>query len=201
MNTAKCVEPTTFSGGTVSRFSRNLPKALELFAERGFAQVSLRELANHLEISPGSIYNHCSSKDELLLDFIEEHYLALLSLFNHRKQRKKSPKDILQAIVLGVDSLYETHPLHFRLATRDVGCLKPKQQLYIEQLRQQFGQQLNALLCAAGLSAPGHANIPAVELLEHLPIWLAGHSLDRPQRCAMLMRLLTAPAHTPFPPR
>lgn len=202
MNTAKCVEPISASGGTVSRFSRNRPKALELFAERGFAQVSLRELASHLEMSAGSIYNHCTSKEELLLEFIEEHYMALLGLFDQRHHRRKSPKAILQLVVQGVDSLYETHPWHFRVATRDVGCLKPNQQLYIARLRQQLRQQLNSLLCAAGLSDPEHASMPAVELFEHLPIWLAGSSLDKQQRCSALTRLLTsAQQHTSPPPR
>lgn len=198
MNTAKCVEPISPSGNKESRFSRNRPKALELFAERGFAQVSLRELASHLEISTGSLYTHYSSKEELLLEFIEEHYMALLSLFD-RRHRRDSPKATLLLVIQGVDSLHETHPWHFRLATRDVGCLKPNQQRYISRFRQQLRQQLTSLLCSAGFLAQEHRGIPIVELFEHLPIWLAGYPLDKRQRCSTLMRLLTSdypPAET-----
>ncbi|MDT4800817.1 Bacterial regulatory protein [compost metagenome] len=189
MNTAKCMEPASPPAG--SRFARNRPKALQLFAERGFAQVSLRELASHLELTAGSLYNHCSSKEELLLEFIEEHYMAMLSLFD-RRYRRESPAATLQVVVQGLVSLHQSHPLHFQLATRDTGCLKPNQRLAIERLRQQLRQQLNSLLCAAGLAAPGQVDAPGLELFEHLPLWLASYPLDERQRCAALMHHLTA---------
>ncbi|MDH1684081.1 TetR/AcrR family transcriptional regulator [Pseudomonas chengduensis] len=189
MSTAKCMEPTSTPTG--SRFARNRPKALQLFAERGFAQVSLRELASHLELTAGSLYNHCSSKEELLLEFIEEHYMAMLSLFD-RRYRRESPAATLQVVVQGLVSLHQSHPLHFQLATRETGCLKPNQRLAIDRLRQQLRQQLNSLLCAAGLAAPGQVDAPALELFEHLPLWLASYPLDERQRCAALMRHLTA---------
>ena len=40
-----------------SEFQR---RALELFKERSFSQVSMRELAAHVGISPGAIYHHVS---------------------------------------------------------------------------------------------------------------------------------------------
>lgn len=191
MNTAKCMEPTSRPAGTGSRFERNRPRALELFAQRGFAQVSLRELASHLELTAGSLYNHCSGKEELLLEFIEEHYIALLSLFTGRR-RRESPKLTLQQVVQGLAAHFAKHPLHFQLATRDVGCLRPEQRQYIERLREQLRQQLNTLLCATGFTNPNQAGIPILELFEHLPLWLSHHQLDEQQRCTALMRLLTA---------
>lgn len=184
MNTAKCMEPA--SPPTGSRFARNRPKALQLFAERGFAQVSLRELASHLELAAGSLYNHFSSKEELLLEFIEEHYMALLGLFD-RRYRRESPKATLQAVIQGLVVLHDSHPLHFQLATRDIDCLKPGQRQYIERLRQQLRQQLGALLSST--SSP--ASLPTLELFEHLPRWLAAYPLDEQQRCETLARLLT----------
>ncbi|WAB90531.1 TetR/AcrR family transcriptional regulator [Pseudomonas citronellolis] len=174
-----------------SRFARNRPKALELFARRGFAQVSLRELARHLELTAGSLYSHCASKEELLLEFIEEHYLALLSLFDQRRLRG-CPKAALQRVVEGLVALYESNPLHFQLATRDAGCLNDEQRQCVERLRRQLGQKLDAQLGAAGYASPGQACQPTLELFEHLPLWLARYPLDRQQRCAALLRSLTA---------
>ncbi|MCQ4312804.1 TetR/AcrR family transcriptional regulator [Pseudomonas stutzeri] len=98
MNTAKCMEPTSRPAGTGSRFERNRLKALELFAQRGFAQVSLRELASHLELTVGSLYNHCACKEELLQEFIEEHYMALLSLFDRHHQRESASAPLQEVI-------------------------------------------------------------------------------------------------------
>ncbi|MCY1517826.1 Bacterial regulatory protein, tetR family [compost metagenome] len=196
MNTAKCIEPVSPAARAGSRFERNRPRALELFAQRGFAQVSLRELASHLELTAGSLYNHCTSKEELLLEFIEEHYMALLSLFD-RRHRRESPKATLQVVIQGLIALHESHPLHFQLAARDAVCLKPSQRLFIDRLRQQLRRQLDSLLCAAGLVGPGQSSVPALELFEHLPLWLSSYPLDERQRSEILMRLLMA-AH-PIP--
>ena len=186
MNTAKCMEPISRPAGTGSRFERNRPRALELFAQRGFAQVSLRELASHLELTAGSLYNHCSSKEELLQEFIEEHYMALLSLFDRRHQRE-SASATLQEVIQRLVALHESHPLHFQLATRDAGCLKPSQRQYIDRLRQQVQHKLHALLGAAD-----QTSVASLELFEHLPLWLSRYPLNERQRCETLVRLLTA---------
>jgi len=195
MNTAKGTEPVSPPTTTGSRFARNRPKALALFAQRGFAQVSLRELASHLELTAGSLYNHCSSKEDLLLEFIEEHYMALLSLFD-RRHRRESPRATLHALIQGLIAVHDRHPLHFQLATRDACYLKSDQRLYVDQLRQQLRQRLNSLVCAAGYANAGQSSMPALELFEHLPLWLANYSLDDSQRCAALERILTATAST-----
>jgi AcrR family transcriptional regulator len=196
MNTAKCMDTATPSTRVGSRFERNRPKALALFAERGFAQVSLRELASHLELTAGSLYNHCSSKEELLLEFIEEHYMALLSLFD-RRHRRDTPGATLRQVIQGLVDLHDEQPLHFQLATRDAGCLKPGQRASIDRLRERLRQHLATLLRDAG--HPATPGMPTLELFEHLPLWLAGYPLDKAQRCANLERLLTAanPLSTP----
>lgn len=198
MSTARCIAPVSPAVRTGSRFERNRPRALELFAQRGFAQVSLRELASHLELTAGSLYNHCASKEELLLEFIEEHYLALLSLFD-RRHRRESPKATLQVMLQGLVALHGSNPLHFQLATRDAGCLKPSQRQSVEKLRQQLRQHLDALLCSAGFVGPGQTSIPALELFEHSPLWLANYPLNDQQRCDALLRLLTAANPIPTP--
>ncbi|SDI45957.1 MULTISPECIES: TetR/AcrR family transcriptional regulator [Pseudomonas] len=192
MNTAKCISSIPTSSSAGSRFARNRPKALELFAQRGFAQVSLRELARHLELTAGSLYSHCASKEELLLEFIEEHYLALLSLFD-RRYRRECPRATLQAVIQGLVFRYTAHPQHFQLATRDIVFLSAEQRQYIDLLREQLRQRLDASLGAAGFAHPVPAEIPILELFEHLPLWLASHAMNEEQRVERLMQLLTAP--------
>jgi AcrR family transcriptional regulator len=192
MTTAMAAVPLPVSTG--SRFERNRLRALTLFAERGFAQVSLRELARHLELTAGSIYNHCASKDELLLEFIEEHYLALLALFT-RRPRLACPLAILNAIARDLLALYSSQPAYFHLALRDTPCLAVEQRQQVAQLRQRLGQKLDSALLAAGFANPRRHAVPALELFEHLPLWLAGLDISDTQRQGALLRALTAPLH------
>ena len=66
--------PRASSDGTHRRIQA---AALELFAERGYHGVSMRELAGATGIQASSLYAHVTSKEELLLELIllghEEH--------------------------------------------------------------------------------------------------------------------------------
>jgi AcrR family transcriptional regulator len=50
--------------------------AIELFSKKGYSEASMREIAQAVNIQPGSIYNHFASKQEIL-----EHILGLYSVY------------------------------------------------------------------------------------------------------------------------
>ncbi|SUD70117.1 TetR family transcriptional regulator [Pseudomonas putida] len=60
-----------------ANFEERRDRAMALFAEKGFGQVSMRELAAHLGMTAGSLYHHFPSKQDLLYDLIEELYEEL----------------------------------------------------------------------------------------------------------------------------
>ena len=49
--------------------------AIDLFSKKGYTDTSMREIAQAVQIQPGSIYNHFASKQEIL-----EHILGLFTL-------------------------------------------------------------------------------------------------------------------------
>lgn len=49
-----------------------LEKALEMFNEKGYSEVGVRELARILEISPGNLSYHFSKKEDLLIALLEQ---------------------------------------------------------------------------------------------------------------------------------
>jgi AcrR family transcriptional regulator len=59
-----------------ANFEERRDRAMALFAEKGFGQVSMRELAAH-GLTAGSLYHHFPSKQDLLYDLIEELYEEL----------------------------------------------------------------------------------------------------------------------------
>ena len=55
--------------------------AIDLFAQKGYKHVSVREIAEVMQCWQGSIYNHISSKEDFLteaFDFYMAHYTAIL---------------------------------------------------------------------------------------------------------------------------
>lgn len=57
--------------------SRILEAAREIFVREGWAQVSMRRLADKIEYSPGTIYLHFRSKEALLSSLVEESFASL----------------------------------------------------------------------------------------------------------------------------
>ena len=57
---------------SAATFDISRERALQLFADEGFGQVSLRRLASHMRISTATLYTHVAGKEELLFDALEE---------------------------------------------------------------------------------------------------------------------------------
>lgn len=57
--------------------------AVELFADKGYSQTSMKEIAQKVGIRAASIYNHYASKDLILEDLLN-HYLERMERFYER---------------------------------------------------------------------------------------------------------------------
>lgn len=71
MESPKGTMPMTADSGASTR-ERLQRAALELFAERGFDGASMADLADRIGIAKPSLYNYYRSKEELLLDLLEQ---------------------------------------------------------------------------------------------------------------------------------
>lgn len=164
----------------VSRLEQVRNKALELFAERGFARVSMRELALHLDIGAGSLYHHFESKENLLFELIEEVYedlleAALITVEGGAYNR-------LQALLRAHIALHERRSLHFLMAEHEFRCLSQQHQNHIQQMRRRYEERLLTRLLEAG--ATGHMPLlkatvqSVVAWLNNLPSWLNQSGLN-----------------------
>lgn len=91
----------------------------QLTADRGFANLSLREVAREAGIAPTSFYRHFNELDELGLALVDEAGLSLRQLM--RQARKRIEKNG-SAIGTSVDTFMEylaSNPSHFRLLLRE----------------------------------------------------------------------------------
>lgn len=175
-----------------SRFEQNRTKALELFATKGFGQVSLRELATHLGLTAGSLYHHCSGKEELLFEFIEEHYEGLFAAFS-RAPLHTAPTDWLRELIAASIELHGRQPLHFQLAAKERHCLSPVHRQRIDELHLRCQERL---LRGAGIDSDVSpalrkaAGAALSRVFEQIPNWLEPCELPEAERLALLESLI-----------
>jgi len=63
---------------------RILEGAAKLFAEKGFTETSVRELANEVGLNSASLYNHFSSKNAILEFMLEDYSIYNTDIFESR---------------------------------------------------------------------------------------------------------------------
>ena len=92
---------------------RILGRAAELFLTRGYAETSLRTIADAVEMRPASIYHHFESKDALLSEILEIGMDSVTSAFNEVSEALSPAAtgiERLAAHVAGhLDALFTNH--------------------------------------------------------------------------------------------
>ncbi|MEK1905787.1 MAG: TetR/AcrR family transcriptional regulator [Pseudomonas sp.] len=178
-----------------SRYDMTRRSALELFASKGFSHVSMRDLANHLGISPGSIYNHVESKELLLFELIESVYLDLLDLVVPFRVDSDRAETAMLQIMQAHLQLHEERRLNFRLAEHEFDCLSKQHQGEILLLRRQYEEHLSILLgqLLGAENAALQNTIPPVlvALLNNLPAWLEQSGSAASPRSTLLIDMAT----------
>ncbi|VVN69944.1 TetR/AcrR family transcriptional regulator [Pseudomonas fluorescens] len=163
------------------RLASHRDKAVELFASKGFAQVSMRELATCMGLAPGSLYYHYPSKRHLLLDILEEFYEELLATLARVDGRCG---ESMGAVIRAHVKLHQELPMHFRIALRDSGCLSEEQQQCIEALRAQYEARLVDLLDnnprQQSWQVSVHFGCIIGSLLGIVYAWFAAQRMDEP---------------------
>ena len=66
--------------------------AIALIAKHGFEAMTLRDLADHVGLQPGSIYRYIATKDQLLVDIMAEHMEALIAAWRGRMTATADPR-------------------------------------------------------------------------------------------------------------
>ncbi|WP_405880530.1 TetR/AcrR family transcriptional regulator [Streptomyces sp. NBC_01136] len=64
--------------------------ALELFSERGYEKTSLREIAEHLDVTKAALYYHFKTKEEILIGIFEDLTRPLDELVEWGRQQPRT---------------------------------------------------------------------------------------------------------------
>jgi AcrR family transcriptional regulator len=124
---------------------------LRLIFEHGYSAMSLRQLAAAVGIQAGSLYNHISTKQELLFDLVQDHINELLRQLDLALEGKQRPAEKLSAFVAFHVSYHMTKKREVFIANSELRSLEPKNYDAIVKLRGAYERRLADIL-AEGVS-------------------------------------------------
>ncbi len=102
------------------RRERILNAAMQLFAERGYPETSMGQIARKAGITPAVIYDHFSSKAALQIELLERQTAELIAYVASALQ--ESPPEMSERLRAGVDAFFrfvEEHGFAWRMLFRD----------------------------------------------------------------------------------
>ncbi|MCZ0980731.1 ScbR family autoregulator-binding transcription factor [Streptomyces diastatochromogenes] len=79
--------------------SHILQSAAELFAERGYATVTLQDVAERAEMTKGAVYFHYTNKEALAVAVVQEHYARWPEILKGAEGSHAKPFDALAAVL------------------------------------------------------------------------------------------------------
>src|SRR3954465_1940499 len=91
--------PEVSTGATGTRRDELLDIAAKLFAERGFKNTTVRDIADAAGILSGSLYHHFDSKEAMVDELLDSFQTALWEEYDAIEASDRTPKEKLEAVV------------------------------------------------------------------------------------------------------
>lgn len=101
-----------------------LDKAAELFARKGLAATTVREIGEAAGILSGSIYHHFDSKDTIIDAIVSGYFDDLLTRYDDALEQGSDASDRLHRLVLASLACAQTHPHASELFQRNMKYLR-----------------------------------------------------------------------------
>ncbi len=179
---------------------------LKLIYEHGFEAMSLRQLASEVGIQVGSLYNHISTKEDLLYDLIKVHMDELFRQFDQIRADTdaQDPVERLKAFITFHVTYHIVRKREVFIGYSELRSLEPNHYEEIVALRRQYERHLIAILHqgeSQGRFHFGDASVAAYGILSMLTgvcTWFRPHGrLSKEQVIAtysdMVLNGLTPP--------
>lgn len=129
-----------------------LDTALTLFAERGYHGTALSQIADALGIRTPSLYNHMSSKQDLLRAIIDRTTAGVLADFAAAVAETDDPAEQLRGATRVYAYRHATHRREALVVNRDTGSLEEPHRSQLQERRREHEHAFRAII-AAGVQA------------------------------------------------
>lgn len=133
--------------GSDSAVTKNdiLRESLVLFAEQGFAAVSMRQIADRVGIQPSAIYQYHTNKQQLLVAVLSTHMDSLLEALRAEQQDEPPLKALVRFIRLHI-RFHLTRPDEVFVSYMELRSLEPENYRRIEAQRSAYEGALKKIL-------------------------------------------------------
>lgn len=167
--------PTSRVDAGSSKGARTAERILEasvaLFADQGYAAVSMRQIAAEVGMGQGALYNHFASKQAILMEIQSRHMTGLLSAWQAVDPGLDRPLARLKAFVHFHIGYHRNRAREVFLSYMELRSLEPENLAPIVAARAEYEHVLRQTLAegqAAGLLQPGDAALTAKAMLAML---------------------------------
>ena len=146
--------------------------ALALFAERGFAAVSMRAIAQEVGIQVGALYNHFSTKQEVLARIMLDHMQELLAAWDAALKGTATPIEKVEAFVRFHVRYHMTRHNEVFTSFMELRSLEPGNFAKIETLRKRYEYDVRDILQQGRDKGDFQINDPHVSAMALIAICL-----------------------------
>ena len=88
--------------------------AIHLFVEKSVDGTTVRDIAGRVDLSEGALYRHFASKDDLVWQVFEKHYVALADEIRRLAAVASTTRGKIAAIIRGCCKAHDADPTLFR---------------------------------------------------------------------------------------
>ncbi len=120
--------------------------AMQLFAQGGYAAVSMRAIAAEVGVQVGALYNYTPDKQSLLFDLLQNHMSELMDAFED--DTTASPPGRLHHFVQFHIAFHTERRDAVVISSMELRNLEPENFVRIEALRRAYEDRLEAILRA-----------------------------------------------------
>lgn len=88
--------------------------AIRLFVQKGVAETTIRDIARAVEITEGALYRHFTSKEQLVWQLFERHYVEFAGRLLTLAESQATTRAKLAAMIRGFCRAHDDNPDLFR---------------------------------------------------------------------------------------
>jgi AcrR family transcriptional regulator len=120
--------------------------ALKLFAAKGYAAVSMREIAAAVGVQAAALYNHFPNKQALLADLMLSHMDGLLAAWDNEVIAGEGPVEALERFVRFHIRYHAGRSDAVFISYMELRSLEPENFVKVERLRQTYEGIVRSIL-------------------------------------------------------
>ena len=139
--------PEVSTGATGTRRDQLLAIAAGLFAERGFKNTTVRDIADAAGILSGSLYHHFDSKESIVDELLDSFQQELWLQYDAIEASDRTPKQKLDAVVRASFEAIDRHHSEVAIFQTDAAYLATFERFaYLEERNTRFRNLWTGLL-------------------------------------------------------